>query len=147
MPALSGITKADPVQYTARMGNESVTVVFDAARMTGRWERDIRQALDLSDVDTVAERLFSVFASWDVVDDAGNPVPMSSEILMDLPGKALRALFSGMQDAVAPSSEEGKALSDISSTPAPTSTSQQASLQNGPTPSTLPQSSASPSIT
>lgn len=148
MARLSGIVQADPVTYTATLGSESVTIVFDAARMTGRWERDIRQAMDAEDVDAVADKLFSVFISWDVVDDSGAPVPIAREILLDLPGKALINLFRGMQEAGAPGEAEGNASSATTvAQPSPAPPSSPSTPLNGSATLPSPSVSASPSLT
>lgn len=147
MPNLNAIKRSDPVQYTAVMGSESVTIVFDNSRMTGRWERDVNRARQSGDVDKVASLIFSIFVAWDVTDDSGNPVPISEEILLDLPSRALFNLFEGMQQAAMPSSEEGNVSSDTSSTPGIVSLPTPVSPQNGPATSSSPPVSASPSPT
>ena len=147
MANLSGIKRPDPVQYTVAMGSESVTVVFDSALMTGRWERDIERAAKAGDTETVASRLFGVFISWDVTDDNGQPVPISEEILLDLPSKALVKLFEGMREAAVPPSEEGNASSDTSPSPSIGSSPPPENPQNGQPTSSSPTVSASPSPT
>jgi hypothetical protein len=147
MPALSNITRADPVTYTAQLGSESVSVTFDAAKMTGRWEREIRAARKEEDVEKVGDLILAMFIQWDVTDDAGQPVPMSKEILLDLPAKALGNLIDGMTTAAFPSSEEGNGSGSTSSTAGTDSTNSQASLPNGQVTSPLPGLSASASQT
>lgn len=147
MPAFSGIHQSDPVTYTARMGSESVNVTFDAARMTGRWEREVARAIREDDSDTIGDLIFGVFIAWDVTDDAGQPVPLTPEILLDLPGKALMNLMNGMRAAVAPASEEGNGSGSTSSTPDTASISLPVSPPNGLPTSPSPPLSASPSPT
>jgi hypothetical protein len=147
MPSLSNITRADPVTYTAQLGPESVSVTFDAAKMTGRWEREIATAADANDGERVSDLLFGVFIDWDVIDDNGQPVPISKEILLDLPGKALASLIEGMRESVLPASEEGNGSGSTSSTQGTLSSNSQASLQNGQLTSPSLPSSALPSPT
>lgn len=147
MARWQGIVQPDPVSYTATLGSESVTVTFDNSKMTGLWERDVRHAIAADDADKVSELLFGVFISWDVVDDQGAPVPISTEVLLQLPGKALVAMFQGMQEAASPSSEEGNVSAITSSSPTDDSSSTQDSLLNGQSPSLSPTPSASPSPT
>jgi hypothetical protein len=147
MPALSNITRADPVTYTAQLGPESVSVTFDAAKMTGRWEREIRDARDAEDVSKVGDLILGIFIDWDVTDDAGQPVPISKEILLDLPAKALGNLIDGMTTAAFPSSEEGNGSGSTSSTPDTLSSSSQENHQNGLAISSSPPSSTVPSLT
>jgi hypothetical protein len=147
MPALSNITRADPVTYTAQLGPESVSVTFDAAKMTGRWEREIRAARDTENVSKVGDLILGIFIDWDVTDDAGQPVPISKEILLDLPAKALGNLIDGMTTAAFPSSEEGNGSGSTSSTPDTLSSSSQENHQNGLAISSSPPSSTVPSLT
>lgn len=147
MARFSAIKQADPVSYTAQMGPESVTVTFDAALMTGRWERDVNRAIQAADSEKVVEMLFGVFISWDVVDDNNQPVPMTSEVLLDLPNKALLNLMNGMRDAAAPASEEGNGSGSTSSIPDTASISLPVSPPNGLPTSPSPPLSASPSPT
>jgi hypothetical protein len=147
MPSLSNITRADPVTYTAQLGPESVTVTFDAAKMTGRWEREIRAARDTEDVSAVGDLILGIFIDWDVTDDAGQPVPIAKEILLDLPAKALGNLIDGMTTAAFPSSEEGNGSGNISSTADTDSTNSRVIPPNGQVTSPLPELSASASQT
>jgi hypothetical protein len=147
MPSLSNITRADPVTYTAQLGPESVTVTFDAAKMTGRWEREIRAARDTEDVSAVGDLILGIFIDWDVTDDAGQPVPIAKEILLDLPAKALGNLIDGMTTAAFPSSEEGNGSGSTSSTADTDSTNSRVIPPNGQVTSPLPELSASASQT
>jgi hypothetical protein len=147
MPALKGIFVADPCEFTARLGSESVTFVFDLAKMTLRRERDLKRSAAADNVDAMVKDLLDVLTSWDILDDAGQPVPLSADILLDLPAKALGNLIEGMSTAAQPSDAEGEAssvpspeLSTDSSEPVPTH-------QNGAATSQLPEHSASPSPT
>jgi hypothetical protein len=147
MPSLSNITRADPVTYTAKLGSESVAVTFDAAKMTGRWEREIRAARDTDDASKVGDLILGIFIDWDVTDDAGQPVQISKEILLDLPAKALGNLIDGMTTAAFPSSEEGNGSSDTSSTQDTLSSNSQENHQNGLATSSSALSSTVPSPT
>jgi hypothetical protein len=147
VPALSSLTRPDPVTYTATLGPESVSLTFDAAKLTGRWEREISAAAAEKDFVTVSDLLLGVFIDWDVTDDEGRPVPISREILLDLPGKALGNLIEGMGDAATPASEEGNGSSNTSSTAVTDSTSSPENPPNGQVTSSSLPSSTVPSPT
>ena len=147
MPALRGIFVADPCEFTASLGNESVTFVFDRAKMTLRRERDLKASANNDNVDAMVGDLLDILISWDVVDGAGQPVPLSADLMLDLPAKALGNLIEGMSNAAQPSSEEGNVSSEPSSTPPPTSLKPAETHQNGAATSPLPEPSASPSPT
>jgi hypothetical protein len=133
MPAVrwSGLVAADPVTYTAQLGTESVSVTFDAAKMTGRWERALAAAMRAEDYDVVSDMVLDVFIAWDVVDDAGQPIPISRDLLLDLPNRALARLMEGMRTAANPVSEEGNGSAATSSTPDTASMVLPASPPNG----------------
>jgi len=46
--------------------------------------------------------LLSPLVSWDIEDEGGNPVPVSAEILEQLPTPFLEAILAGMRSAVRP---------------------------------------------
>jgi hypothetical protein len=147
MPAFSTLIRSDPVTYTARLGEESVSVTFDAAKMTGRWERELFSARADGNGVRVSDLILGVFIGWDVTDDAGLPVPLTAEILLDLPQKALVNMIDGMMKANTPASEEGNDSANTSSTVATDSISLPASPQNGQQPSVSPPLSTSLSPT
>jgi hypothetical protein len=148
VPRLSSIQAPEPVEFTATLGTDSVTVTFDNAKLTGRWAREVRAAAEMEDMDTNVGNLAAILLSWDVTDDAGQLIPPSKEVLMDLPAKALAALSTSVQQAAAPSDAEGNAspaslAGPLSETSEPVSPSS----PNGSDTSPLPTPSASLSQT
>jgi hypothetical protein len=146
-PKFSAIYQSDPVSYTAALGPESVTLTFDAAKMTGRWERELRAAQREDDSEKVSDLILSVFIAWDVVDDNAQPVELTTDLLLDLPSKAMVALIEGMIKAAYPSSEEGNGSGSTSSTPDTPSSNSLENPQNGQATSSLLPSSTVPSPT
>src|SRR5438132_8388852 len=130
MPAYRGIYVSDPVSFTASLGTESVTFVFDRSKQTLRRERDLRRAGEANDVDGLVKELMEILVSWDVVDEAGEPVPLSADILLDLPGPALGNLLELMGKAGQPADAEGEASSVPSLEPSTTSSATPPQLQN-----------------
>jgi hypothetical protein len=147
MPALSGVFVADPCEFKVTLGSESVTFIFDRAKMTLRRDRDMKRAFAADDLDGLVKYLMVVLISWDVVDETGAPVQLSDDILLDLSVKSLTGLIEGMGKAAQPSDAEGEA----SSVPSPERSTDSSELvqthQNGATTSQLPGHSASPSPT
>lgn len=153
MPARSGVHAPDVREFTASLGTESVTFVFDAAKMTMRRDRAIKN----SDEETMAKLIAEVIISWNVTDEAGVPLPFTADELMDLSSSALIRLLQGLNKAAQPSDAEGEvssgpsslsppAASTLSTVPQP-ERSPAPILQNGEAPSPLPAHSASPSPT
>lgn len=144
MAKLTGITQADPGEFTARLGGESVTVVFDNARMTGRWERDVKRAAENDDTEALFDVFSRVFISWDVVDEQGQPVPLTADLLLDMPARVITSLLDGMREAAVPGEAEGNASPPY--VPAPLSATSEKDSQsspNGSETSTSPTPSAS----
>lgn len=146
-PKFAAIYQPDPVTYTAALGPESVSVTFDAAKMTGRWERELRAAQRDEDVDKVGDLILGVFIGWDVVDEAGVPVDLTMDLLLDLPAKALANLIDGMTAAAFPASEEGNGSGNTRSIPGTDFTSSPEPRPNGVPTSSSPTPSAVPSQT
>jgi len=157
MPAHSGIHAPDIKEFTARLGSESVTFVFDAAKMTMRRDKAIKNAARNDDEETMAELIAEVIVSWDVTDEAGAPLPFTADELLDLSASALGRLLEGLTVAAQPSDAEGEVSSGPSSlSPPAASTVSTPPLperspallhQNGEAPSPSPAPSASPSPT
>lgn len=156
MPKLSALTKQLPVSVTFAYEDESLTVIFDRNKITQNWARKVRQAIETESVDeAIYAATLEILIEWDVVDDEGNAIPPSLEILSQLPVAAFQRLSEAIGNASVPSSEEGEASS------APSLVSPQAAstpstklppenLQtppNGDAPSPLPELSTSQSTT
>lgn len=145
MPAISGITRPDPVEFTATLGGESVTVVFDGAKLTSRWAQAVRNAEAAEDLDVIVGKLSEILISWDVTDEQGAEVPPSKDVLLDLPAKALGALTQRLQEAALPSDAEGNASSPSVSVQPSGSEETSESFPNGSDTSSLPAPSTVPS--
>lgn len=143
MARLDGIFSEDRCDFTVALGSESVTIVFDRSKLNLRRDAAMQRAVNEGDVEGMVTSLAEVLTGWDVVDEAGQPVALSAEILLDLPARALENLIKGIGEVATPSSEEGNGLGSTSSTPSVDSSSMPASLPNGQSPSPLPTPSES----
>jgi hypothetical protein len=150
VPRLSALTKQLPVSVTFAYEDESLTVVFDRNKITQNWARKVRQAIETESVDeAVYAATLEILIDWDVVDDEGNKIPPSMEILSQLPLAAFGRLSEAIGNASVPSSEEGNGSSEPSSVSPPdqstASTPPQPvsppTPQNGDAPSPSPQPS------
>jgi len=120
VPRLSALTKQLPVSVTFAYEDESLTVVFDRNKITQNWARRIRQAIETESVDeAVFAATLEILIDWDVVDDDGNKIPPSMEILSQLPIAAFERLSEAIGNASVPSSEEGNGSSEPSSVSLP----------------------------
>ena len=147
MPALRGILASDPCEFTATLGSESVTISFDRAKMTLRGERELTRAAEANDIDAMVAWLERILIGWDVVDEQGQPVLLTAEVLLDLPSAVLGALITRMGEAATPSDAEGNASSEALSSQVAGYSEQVQMSPNGPVASPSPAPSASPSPT
>lgn len=146
MPEIRQLTRQVPVEAVIPLGEDSVRVTFDRNGITPYLLSEMQKRLEDGDVMAVASMLSQVIMSWDVTED-GAPFESSPENIGKLSVSALASLSRRIGDEAVPSSEEGNASSDTSSTPVPSSTEQPASPQNGPEPLPSPELSTSPSQT
>ena len=126
-------------------GAEVFTLTFDASKVTRYWAAN---ADSHEGVLGFYDALLEVVTGWDVTNDDGTPYELTVDNMA-----ALRLSFDDelhiikqIVQAAQPSSEEGNASSDTSSTPEPVSMPPQASHPNGqePSPSQTPSTSPSP---
>jgi hypothetical protein len=143
VPSLSHLTRAKPTTATIDLGEgDTVTLTFDANKVTPRWMDEAMQRVQDQDMLSLCKALTEVLSAWDVVDDAGAPVAIELA-LKELSFPVVNSLFETVCKSAAPASEEGNGSATISSTEPNVSSSTQGSLQNGPSPSMLPEPSAS----
>lgn len=145
MPALKSLQRGDPVECQVRYGEETVTLHVDRARVTPNWMKRLGRAIENDDPTAASQGLVEVLISWDIVDEDNQPVPMSVEVISDLPSMLIGRMYREMRNAVVPSRAEGEASSRPLEMPPSVSTVPLS--QNGPAVSTSPVSSASPSPT
>lgn len=145
MPALDSLKRPDPVTVTVDFGGETVTVTFNQNAMTKRWVKQIQAGLEAEDIETSSRSLVDLIMSWDILDSNGAPVPVTVDVLDDLPLPFLRAIDEAIGDASNLSSAEGNASSKPAPKESSDSTPTGEASPNGSETSTLPESSAVPS--
>ena len=147
MAEIGALTRQKPREALIDLGDgDSVRIVFDSNRVTPLWVDETQKRVNNQDSLSLPKALSDVILEWDVTDE-GAPFPPSAENIAKLSFPVMGLFFERIMDAAVPSSEEGNASSDISSSPSQSSTPPPVNLQNGPAPSTSPLSSASPSPT
>lgn len=143
---LSSLSRPELVTFTAALGDESVSIVFDANKQTLRNELKAKREIEAGNTEAIVDQLAGLLVSWDVVDDDGKPVPLTKDVLLDLPSKVIVAISEGIGEASTISSAEGNASSTPSaSQPSSTSTQDSQSSPNGSDTSSSPAPSAAPS--
>jgi hypothetical protein len=144
MPAISNLTRSRATQATIDVAGEPVTIVFDAAKITPGWRREV---LSSDDPLAIPSALAGLILQWDVTADDGAAFPPTGENLARFDFVVLGAILEKLIEAAQPSRAEGNASGSSLSTAATDSTAAPGSLLNGhqPSPSLTP--SASPSLT
>ena len=155
MPKLSSLTRVHPVSVTFEAEGESLTVVFDRNKITPNWIDRQQSAGATGDFALIMASTLEVLISWDVQDEQGQTLPVSAEILSQLPFESFIKLGNAIAEAAMPGSDEGEGSGEASSVsprdPNTPSTlplpGTQPTSQNGQEPSPSPTPLASPSPT
>lgn len=144
----SHLTRPKPRQVVIDLGDgDTISVVFNSNKITPAWMRDAEQRDNDRDSLSLPKALAEVILSWDVTEDDGSEFPPTAENIAVLSYPAQSELLTSILGAAVPSSAEGNASANISSTPSTDSSNAQESPPNGQAPSPLPEPSASPSPT
>ena len=138
MPANSARFAADPVRVTIPFAGETIEVEFDRNRFTENWFRRLQDGMESGDVSSSSRALAEIVTAWNLVEEDGQPTPVTVDVLAELPFPLIRLLDEAIGEAAVPSSAEGNGLGDISSTANTTFGLTQAIPPNGPTPSQSP---------
>jgi hypothetical protein len=144
MPAIGSLTRARATQATLDVGGEPVTVVFDAAKITPGWRREV---LTSDDPLAIPSALAGLILQWDVTDDDGTPFPPTGENLARFDFVVLGTILETLIESAQPSRAEGNASANTLSTAATGSTAAPGLPPNGHQPSPSPTPLASPSLT
>ena len=147
MPARSQLVQPDPCRIQVEFGGETATMVFDRNALTQRWAKQIQEGLNAEDVETASRSLVDLLISWDITEDDGTATPITVDVLAQLPLNFLSAIDRAISEATGISSEEGNASSRSAPNPSSASAQVLPTSPNGSDSSTLPQPSASPSLT
>jgi len=141
VPDISSLTRVKPVEATVEYEGDSVTISFDANKVTPRWMADTMEKLEAQDVMAMADALASVIIGWDVTSGEDEFPPTARNIGV-LSFAAIMQLYSRVCEGAGPSDAEGNASPPSSDVP-PSATSDPASpsslngsaTETSPTPS------------
>jgi len=128
MPSLGQIVDATR-RVVVTFGDVELKIAYRPGAVTPRLQRAIRQAQIEGDVDTVMlEMLIRLVASWDLTDDDGALVPLTTDALADLPVRLLSGILVALGEDLAPDPLKGGvssngSLAAASSGPSQTGTS------------------------
>lgn len=79
-----------------------VTARIDVNKFTYRLQKDMAAATSAGDIDRMTDLFFAPMESWDVTDDDGAVLPMTSETIEDLGVETVRDLFEAISGAINP---------------------------------------------
>jgi hypothetical protein len=144
MPAISNLTRSRATQATIDVAGEPVTIVFDAAKITPGWRREV---LTSDDPLAIPSALAGLILQWDVTDDDGAAFPPTGENLARFDFVVLGTILETLIESAQPSRAEGNASVNTLSTAATDSTAAPGIPLNGLQPSLSPPPLASPSLT
>ena len=143
MPEISRLTRPKPTTATIDLGEgDSVTLEFDANRVTPRWMNDTQEGVADTDLLVLAKSLERVLTGWDVTNE-GAPFPPTADNISNLSFPVVNQLFEAVCSAAAPGEAEGNASSPSVSGPASALSQESPTSLNGSDSSTLPTASES----
>ena len=137
----SSLLRPRPVTLSLELEDESLTLTFDANKITPNWMRWASEHDD--DPMVLPKALAGVLVAWDVTEEDGSGFEPSEQNLAQLPFPLQSLLLTEILQAAMPASEEGNASTNTSATPNEVSMSEPESHQNGQQPSQLPSPSVS----
>ncbi len=79
-----------------------LTMRIDVNKFTYRLQKDMADATRLGDIDRMTDLFFQPMDSWDMTDDDGNVLPMTSQTIEDLGVNNVKDLFEAISGAINP---------------------------------------------
>lgn len=79
------------VSVSVPFGAETLQVSYDPSKRTQRIAKQLEAA-------TAAEALVILGVEWDLQDDQGNPIPVTTEALMDVPADVLLPVIRAVSE-------------------------------------------------
>ena len=137
----SSLLRPRPVTLSLELENESLTMTFDANKITPNWMRWASEHDE--DPMVLPKALAGVLVAWDVTEEDGSEFAPIEQNLAQLPFPLQGMLLTEILQAAMPASEEGNASMNTSATPSEASTSEPESHPNGQQPSPSPNLSES----
>lgn len=93
---------------TVLWDGETVDVGYRPAAVTPALLSTVQEAAEASNLDVIGMMMEPMLAWWDVLDDDGNRLPTSAEVIRIIPLAFTMEVLKVVQDAMAPSDSEGK---------------------------------------
>ncbi len=94
-----------------------LNVEFFPNKLTYGLRKKIAAAAQADDYDAMFEHFLKVFKSWDLLDDTGEPEPITMDVFEDLGIEVLNDIVSAVQDATSPKPQTGASSPDGSAIP------------------------------
>lgn len=91
---LQGKEKTTDVDFAGEVAH----VKWTPSGQTWEFAEEAQEALEANDITKFAELMASIINDLDVVDEEGNPWPVTAEGLKKLPIEFLSSVFSAMRD-------------------------------------------------
>lgn len=82
-----------------------LTARIDVNRFTYRLQKHMAEATKSGDIDRMTDLFFQPMQSWDLTDDDGAVLPMTSETIEDLGVGTVKDLFEAISGAINPNPE------------------------------------------
>lgn len=93
---------SDTVKLAVPFGPETLNLVYRPGVYTPEFESKTREAAKSDDADFLSETLSGLLNSWDLLDDAGAPVPTDKTSLRAVPIKILSTCVNAVVEDMFP---------------------------------------------
>lgn len=87
---------------------ETVDVGYRPAAVTPALLNSVQEAAKEANIDVIALMMEPMLAWWDVLDDDGQRLPTTADVINQMPLSFTMAVLTATQEAMSPSDAEGK---------------------------------------
>ena len=82
-----------------------LNVEFFPGKLTFALQKRINQAAQADDYETLLESFLVIFAGWDLLDEDGEPEPLTMAVFEDLGLDVLAEVMGAVRESIAPKAE------------------------------------------
>jgi len=107
MPIRLADLRKETRSITFEFLGETVHVAYSPGAFTPELEAEANAAEPGHQLGALAKMFARILASWDVMDDDGQPLPITLDTLMVMPAKFLGAIMKALQDDTTVPKESG----------------------------------------
>lgn len=108
MPISLNHIKNDKRSIAIDYNGDTLNLTYKPSELTPAIEAEIREEALEGRNDRLIETVCKMVIQWDLLDEAGEPLPLEPEIVRDLPSAFLYAIQQGCREDMIPKSKSGR---------------------------------------